>query len=92
MPDPCNDRKCNDVPRPPNKPLAYDRVFPRDEITNKRAYAPNVELIKNYQYEGGIIGKEAFMEIVRKATKVLRREPNLLRVNGKVVIIGDIHG
>ena len=32
------------------------------------------------------------MEICRKATKVLRREPNLLRVNGKVVIIGDIHG
>ena len=32
------------------------------------------------------------MEICRKATKVLKREPNLVRVNGKVVIIGDIHG
>ena len=72
--------------------MAYDRVFPRDEITNKRAYAPNVELIKNYQYEGGVVDKVTFMEICRKATKVLRREPNLLRVNGKVVVIGDIHG
>ena len=83
---------CKDVPRPPYKPLAYDRVFPRDEITGKRVYAPNTELIKNYQYEGGIIDKESFMEICRKATKVLRKEPNLVRVNGKVVIIGDIHG
>ena len=32
------------------------------------------------------------MMIIDKATSVLSTEPNLLRVDGKVVIIGDIHG
>ena len=32
------------------------------------------------------------MEICQKSKAVLQREPNTLRVNGKVVIIGDIHG
>ena len=32
------------------------------------------------------------MSICRRASKLLRAEPNLLRVDGKVLIIGDIHG
>ena len=92
MPDPYNDRMVSIIPLPPNKRLAYDRVFPRDPITNERAYSPNTELIKNYQYDGGLIDKQSFMEIISKATQVLKREPNLLRISGKVVVIGDIHG
>ena len=57
LPDPCSDRVVNTVPLPPNKRLAYDRVFLKDTITNERAYSPNIELIKNYQYDGGLIDK-----------------------------------
>ena len=32
------------------------------------------------------------MELCQKATPVLGNEPNLLRLEGKVVIVGDIHG
>ena len=32
------------------------------------------------------------MEILRRAKNTLSAEPNLLRVDGKVVIVGDIHG
>ena len=32
------------------------------------------------------------MSVCDKATHILRKEPNLLRVDGKVLIIGDIHG
>ena len=52
----------------------------------------NVELVKNYLFEGGKISKDCLMEIMRRAKQVLSAEPNLLRVDGKVVIVGDIHG
>ena len=49
-------------------------------------------MIKNYQFSGGVIEKKAFLEIVTKATATLKKEPNLVRADGKVVVIGDIHG
>ena len=52
----------------------------------------NAELVKNYLFEGGKISKECLLEIMRRVRPVLSAEPNLLRVDGKVVIVGDIHG
>lgn len=52
----------------------------------------NAELVKNYLFEGGKISKELLLEIMRRVRPVLSAEPNLLRVDGKVVIVGDIHG
>ena len=86
LPDPYNDRQEPSVPRPPNKPLSHERVFPDGK------YSPDTELIKNYQFSGGVIEKKAFLEIVTKATATLKKEPNLVRADGKVVVIGDIHG
>lgn len=93
LPDPCNDRTLTSVecPRRPNKPLSMERVFPSDSSGNA-TYAPDTELIKNYQHAGGLLAKDAFMAVCQKAKAVLQRESNLLRVNGKVVIVGDIHG
>ena len=53
---------------------------------------PDPELIKNYQFVTGKLSKDAFMSVVLKASQVLSREQNLIRVDGKVVIFGDIHG
>ena len=39
-----------------------------------------------------MLAKDAFISIVEKASAVLKKEANIVRVNGKVVIIGDIHG
>ena len=52
----------------------------------------NVDLVKNFLFEGGRISKELLLEILRRVRPVLSAEPNLLRVDGKVVIVGDIHG
>lgn len=52
----------------------------------------NLELVKNYLFEGGKISKECLLEIMRRVRTVLSQEPNLVRVDGKVVIVGDIHG
>ena len=73
---------------PPIIPLSIERVFP-----NNAANADmNAELVKNYLFEGGKISKELLLEIMRRVRPVLSAEPNLLRVDGKVVIVGDIHG
>ena len=32
------------------------------------------------------------MELCKKAEPILKEEPNLLRIEGKTVIVGDIHG
>ena len=52
----------------------------------------NLELVKNYLFEGGKVSKECLLEIMRRVRTVLSQEPNLVRVDGKVVIVGDIHG
>ena len=39
-----------------------------------------------------MLAKDAFILIVEKASAVLKKEANIVRVNGKVVIVGDIHG
>ena len=86
MPDPCNDRVMKSVPAPPNKYLTLDRVFPAE------GGAVNVDLVEQYLYEGGRLSKECLLELTFRSRQVLMQEQNLLRVDGRVVIIGDIHG
>ena len=76
------------VKAPPIVPLSIERVFPNG-CANEQI---NHELVKNYLFEGGKISKECLLEIMRRVRPVLSAEPNLVRVDGKVVIIGDIHG
>ena len=67
------------------------RLYP-DE-THERLMVPDPELIKNYQFACGQLSKDAFLAVILKASQVLSREPNTVRVDGeKVVIFGDIHG
>ena len=40
----------------------------------------------------GKLSKEAFLAVVRQAAQVMAREPNLIRISGRVVMFGDIHG
>ena len=88
LPDPCDDRQIKSVKAPPIIPLSIERVFPNN-ASNANI---NVELVKNYLFEGGKISKECLSEIMARVRPVLSAEPNLVRVDGKVVIIGDIHG
>ena len=90
LPNPENDRVMANVKAPPIIPLSVERVFPNGAATPNTEI--NADLVKNYLFEGGKIGKECLLEIMRRAKPALSSEPNLLRVNGKVVIVGDVHG
>ena len=90
MQDPLNDRVVSSVVRPPIKHLGIDRVFPGGASCSNANI--NVELVKNYLYEGGQLSKACLLEIMKRARQILTNEPNLLRVDGRAVIVGDIHG
>jgi hypothetical protein len=91
--DPLNDRFVSEseVPRIPNMRLSMDRLYPI-KSNGQRKKRPDPELIKNYQYAQGQLSKEAFLSVIKNGAYFLQREPNLIKVDGEVVIFGDIHG
>ena len=52
----------------------------------------DLEILKAYLIESGTISKELIRYLLTKVTQICHSEPNLIKVNGDVVIIGDIHG
>ena len=48
--------------------------------------------MKNYLKAGGSLSKETLLEVIRRVQIMFLQEPNLVRVEGKVCIVGDIHG
>ena len=74
------------MPKPPQKLLHLNRVF------ENSGAPPNADLVAEYLYRRGKLSKELSLEILRTAASVLGNEPNLLRIEGKVTIIGDLHG
>ena len=91
LPDPCNDRKVKEVRPPPNRPLSLDRVFPMKDFRTRND-TPDLELLKAYLVEQGSLSKELMQHLIDETKTVFRKEPNLHRIDGSVVIIGDIHG
>ena len=73
-------------PLPPQKELSLERVYGWGDRL------PDYELVKDYLFEQGKLSKELATEIVRKSALIFGKEPNLLRIEGKVTIVGDIHG
>lgn len=63
--DPLNDRVVSSVVRPPIKHLGIDRVFPGGASCSNANI--NVELVKNYLYEGGQLSKACLLEIMKRA-------------------------
>ena len=86
--DPLNDRQITSVRPPPMIPLSKDRLFPND-CENTEI---DVELVRDYLVETGKISKECMLEILHRAKSIFNSEPNVVRTDGKVNIIGDIRG
>ena len=52
----------------------------------------NWRLLKDHLARGGILNMEDCIKIVKKASEVLKEEPNVLALNEPVTVVGDIHG
>lgn len=79
-----DDRQCTKVRPPPARPLSSDKVFTADGV--------DLEILKAYLIENGSVSKELMMRLVTKAREIFVSEANVVKVDGDVVIIGDIHG
>ena len=51
-----------------------------------------MELLRSHLLREGHLEKAELMEILRDATAIMRKEPNVLRIKEPVIIVGDIHG
>ena len=41
---------------------------------------------------GGKFSKELVREVIGRAGAIMLKEPNLIKIEGKVTIVGDVHG
>ena len=69
---------------PPARPMPLSKLLVNGDI--------DLEILKAYLIESGTISLELIRYLLTKVTQICRSEPNLVKVNGDVVIIGDIHG
>ena len=75
-----------DVVAPPHGYLQFDRVFTSSDGK------PDVDMVKTYIFEGGRLSKDLLMKLMEKVKQRYMKEANMVRVDGKAFIIGDIHG
>ena len=86
LPNPFNDRVIKKCLPPPKYPLSHDELFPnKDGI-------PNWKLVKEHLTKEGRLYKADLIEIIRTFKEIVSNEPNVVKVNDPITIIGDLHG
>jgi serine/threonine-protein phosphatase 2B catalytic subunit len=73
------------------RPLSLTQVYPQ-YIQFGEVAKPNPKIIRECLILDGKVDKKAFVKIVQDCHKITKEEPNLVLREGKIAIIGDIHG
>ncbi|EZG68220.1 serine/threonine-protein phosphatase [Gregarina niphandrodes] len=87
LPDPLHDRAVADVEAPPVKPLPDSYLF-----ENGLDKTPNWQLLQDHFLRQGQVSKETCLHIIRRVSAITSCEPNLLRLEDPITVVGDIHG
>ncbi|KAH9577654.1 Calcineurin-like phosphoesterase domain [Trypanosoma melophagium] len=81
----CTERGLKSV-QPPNwEPLSHDLVFDKDGV-------PIPENIKFHFAREGLLRVDDALEIVRRSASIMKTEPNVVEIQGSVIVCGDLHG
>jgi serine/threonine-protein phosphatase 2B catalytic subunit len=83
--DPIGDRPVKTVPLPPAQLLTGDTYWNAKK-------QPDVEALLEHLNLEGVIAQELLLEIIKKAADLFESEPNLLKLNDPITVVGDIHG
>jgi len=83
--DPCDDRPVKEVPLPPAQLLMPDMFY------NKKGQ-PDLNLLREHLRLEGVLSQDLLLSIVKKASELFEQEPNLLKLQDPITVVGDIHG
>jgi len=83
--DPFNDRPVKEVPLPPAQLLTSESFY------NKKGQ-PDLDVLFEHLNLEGVLAQELLLDIIKKASELFEAEPNLLKLNDPITVVGDIHG
>ncbi|CAK5274293.1 unnamed protein product, partial [Mycena citricolor] len=83
------DRIVKTVPEPATQRLSDAEFFAHDEFGGTK---PNARVLRDHFFREGRLTEDHALYILEHATTLLRKEPNMVEVQGPVTICGDIHG
>ena len=89
LPDPLNDRTCKDLPPFVNKAVSDDVLFPKKDDGSTTV---DWKLLEDFMSKEGPLEKRQVLKIIEHGIKILKMEPNLVKIPEPVVVVGDIHG
>jgi serine/threonine-protein phosphatase 2B catalytic subunit len=83
--DPLNDRPVKEVSPPPSQLLTGDTYWTKSK-------QPDMDALFEHLNLEGLLSQELLLEIIKKASETFEAEPNLLKLNDPITVVGDIHG
>lgn len=85
LPDPFEDRVMKDVLPPPHLPLPHAKLFPKKGI-------PDWKVLRDHLTREGKLEKADLLELINLFQAQIKSEPNILKIQDPVTVVGDIHG
>jgi serine/threonine-protein phosphatase 2B catalytic subunit len=65
-------------------------VWPLGKSNNRSV--PNIDLLRSHLLREGRLEKKELIELIKSASAIMKKEPNVLKMKEPVIIVGDIHG
>lgn len=85
MKDPCEDRPVKELPPPPAQLLTTEGLFAGKA-------APDLDILRDHLNREGVLSQECLLDLIKKGAALFEAEPNLLKLNDPITVVGDIHG
>lgn len=67
------------------------QLLTSDVFYNKKQQ-PDLNILIEHLNLEGILSQELLLEIIKRAAELFESEPNLLKLNDPITVVGDIHG
>jgi serine/threonine-protein phosphatase 2B catalytic subunit len=89
--DPCNDRVVTSASLPPAESLGLDVAMAGTSPGAKKG-KPDIDLLRKHLSAEGSLSQELLFDLIEKAADLFDREPNMLKLEDPITVVGDIHG
>jgi serine/threonine-protein phosphatase 2B catalytic subunit len=97
LPDPLNDRVMKEVLPPPQLPLSRSKIYPKKSniiilIIFLIDGIPDWKLLRDHLAREGRLDKSDLLELINTYIGIVKHEPNIVKIQDPVTVVGDIHG